>query len=78
MGHDSHQNKILALGIALILAVVVAVATIHDADVTRGKAHTLRVREAPPRFDGVRSQIVPQPIRHTEAAGRRLRVQDDH
>lgn len=77
MGHDSHQNKILALGIALIFVVVVAAATMHDADATHDTQHALRVLDTPPVFGGSELRDAPLSIRQAEATGKRSRVQDD-
>lgn len=45
MHHDSHQIKILGLGVALIVATVLALVSLHYEDSADGR--TLRVREEP-------------------------------
>ena len=45
MHHDSHQIKILGLGVALIVATVLVLVSMHGDD--SGDGRTLRVREEP-------------------------------
>ena len=45
MHHDSHQIKILGLGVALIVATVLALVSMHDDQSGDGRA--LRVRDEP-------------------------------
>lgn len=45
MHHDSHQIKILGLGVALIVATVLALVSMHDDE--SGDGRTLRMREEP-------------------------------
>jgi hypothetical protein len=60
MDHGSHQNKVLALGIALLLATLFILLSMHDADAQPDGRRLLRVRDAPaseiapiaPRADG--------------------------
>ena len=47
MEHDTHQNKVLALGIALLLTAVLIVFSMHDADANPDSGRALRVRDAP-------------------------------
>ena len=47
MEHDTHQNKVLALGIALLLVTVMIVFSMHDADANPDSGRVLRVRDAP-------------------------------
>ena len=45
MDHDSHQVKILGLGVALIVATVLALVSMHDE--ASGDGRALRVRDEP-------------------------------
>ena len=47
MGHDSHQTKLPALGIALLVTFALIVFSMHDADVNSGLWRTLRMRDSP-------------------------------
>jgi hypothetical protein len=46
MEHDAHQNKVLALGIALLVSTALIVFSMHDADANPDLGRTLRVRDA--------------------------------
>ena len=45
MDHDRHQNKILGLGLALIVATMSVLVSMHDEASSDGRA--LRVRDEP-------------------------------
>lgn len=47
MDHDTHQKKVLALGIALLISTALIVFSMHDADANPDAGRLLRVRDAP-------------------------------
>ncbi len=47
MEHDTHQNKVLALGIALLVSTALIVFSMHYADANPDSGRALRIRDAP-------------------------------
>ena len=47
MEHDAHQNKVLALGITLLISMMLIVFAMHDADANAVAGRLLIVRDAP-------------------------------